>query len=150
MTVDFVIKRAPAYRVASIRWKGPWSDAGVQRKFNAVVAWARGHDLKTGRWIFREPAERSFEVAIEVIGKAKSDRTVRIRTFPASTVASVVYDPKVIEPRVVYHGLTDWLRWRRKEGEIRSVGDYREVYTADPWTDAKAYAHTEVQIVVRK
>jgi hypothetical protein len=65
-------------------------------------------------------------------------------------VASVVYDPKVIEPRVVYHGLTDWLRWRRKEGEIRSVGDYREVYTADPWTDAKAYAHTEVQIVVRK
>jgi len=150
MSVDFVIKKAPAYRVASIRWKGPWSDAAVRRKFGEVLGWARRQHLTTGKWIFREPAERSFEVAVEVRGPAKSDRKVRIRTFPAGSVASVVFDPKVIEPRVVYHGLSDWLRWQRKEGTLRSVGDYREVYSGDPWTDAKAYARTEVQYTVRK
>jgi effector-binding domain-containing protein len=150
MTVDFVIKRTPAYRVASIAWKGPWSDAGIRRKFKEVVDWAHRHDLQTGRWIFREPAERSFEVAVEVAGKAKSDRKVRIRTYSARTVGSVVYDPEVVAPRVIYHALTDWLRWQRKEGKIRSTGDYREVYEGDPWTNAKAYARTEIQIAVRK
>ena len=150
MAVDFELQRAPAYRVATLRWKGPWSDVGVHRKFLEVAAWARRHGLRTGRWIFREPAERSFEVAIEILGKAKSDRSIRIRTFRASAVARVVFDPKVIEPRVVYHGLADWLRWRRKEGAIRSVGDYREVYVGDPWADPKAYARTEVQYTVRR
>jgi effector-binding domain-containing protein len=150
MTVDFSLKRAPAYRVAAIRWKGPWSDAGVRRKFIQVASWARQQGLTTGKWIFREPSERSFEAAIEVRGKARSDRSVRIRTFPASTVASVVFDPKVIAPRVVYHGIADWLRSSRKDGTIRSVGDYREVYAGDPWRNPTAYAHTEVQIVVRR
>ena len=62
----------------------------------------------------------------------------------------MVFDPEVVEPRVVYHGLSDFLRWRKKSGEIRSVGDYREVYQGDPWKDRRAYAHTEVQYVVRK
>jgi DNA gyrase inhibitor GyrI len=150
MAVDFVIKKAPAYRVAAIAWKGPWSDARVHRKFREVVAWARRHDLRTGRWIFREPADDRFEAAVEVRGPARSEGRVRVRTLPASSVASVVFDPKVVEPRVVYHGLNDWLRWRRREGAIRSAGDYREVYSDDPWTNAKAFARTEVQIVVRR
>ena len=65
-------------------------------------------------------------------------------------MARVVYSPRVVEPRVVYHGLSDFLRWRKKAHEIRSVGDYREVYTGSPWTDKRAYEHTEVQFVVRK
>ncbi len=150
MTVDFAYRRAPAYRVAYVRWKGPWSDAAVRRHFRAVADWARRKGLTPGRWIFREPDERSFEAAIEVRGTARSDRSVRLRTIRASTVASVVFDPEVVSPRVVYHGLIDWLRWQRKDGTIRSTGDYREVYAADPWRDAKAYARTEVQIVVRR
>ncbi len=150
MTVDFVIKKAPAYRVASIRWTGPWSDAKVRRQFETVVAWARRQGLKTGVWIFREPSEREFEVAVEVRGTARSDRKVRLRTLPATSVASVVYDPEVVASRVVYHGLTDWVRWRRKDRTIRSAGDYREIYRDDPWRNAKAYAATEVQITVRR
>jgi hypothetical protein len=65
-------------------------------------------------------------------------------------VARAVYDPEIIEPRVVYHGLSDFLRWRKKDHEIRSVGGYREVYSGDPWKDTRAYAHTEVQVGVRK
>jgi len=149
MTVDFVIKRAPAYRVASIRWKGPWSDAGIHRKFRAVLAWARARHLPTGRWIFREPAERTWEVAVEVRGAARSEGAVRVHTYPRSRVASVVFDPKVVSPAVVYHGLNDWLRWRRKDRTIRSAGDYREVYLDDPWRNPKAFARTEVQVVVR-
>jgi hypothetical protein len=50
---------------------------------------------------------------------------------------------------VVYHGVTDWLRWRRKEKEIKGVGAYREVYQGNPWSDRKAWSHTEIQVVVR-
>jgi hypothetical protein len=46
--------------------------------------------------------------------------------------------------------VTDWLRWRKKDKTIRSVGMYREVYDGDPWREPRAWAHTDVQIVVRK
>ncbi len=150
MPVDFVLKRAPAYRVAALRWKGPWSDAKIHRQFQAVTTWARKKGLRTGKWIFREPAERTWEVAVEVRGRARGDRTVRLKTYPASSVASVVYDPNVIASPLVWHGLSDWLKWRRRDKTIRSVGDYREVYDGDPWKDRRAYARTEVQFVVRR
>jgi len=150
MAVDFSFKKAPRYRVASIAWKGPWSDAGVYRHFLQVKKWAEARGLRTGKWIFREPAERSFETAIEVKGRCRSEGGIRVKTFPAATVASVVFDPRLVEPRVVYHGLTDYLRWRRRDHTIRSTGSYREVYDGDPWKDARAYARTDVQIVVKK
>jgi effector-binding domain-containing protein len=150
MVVDFKFKHAPSYRVASISWKGPWNERRIRAQFEAVTKWARSSGLKTGRWIFREPGNRVWEVSVEVRGNAHSEGSIRIRTLPAATVASVVFDPDVVSPAVVYHGLTDWLRWRKKDKTIRAVGDYREVYTGDPWRDATACAHTDVQIVVRK
>jgi effector-binding domain-containing protein len=149
MAVDFKFKRAPAYRLASVAWKGPWSDARIRAKFYQVAAWARKRGLKTGKWVFREPGERSWEVGIEVRGEAKSEGAIRIKTYPRARVASILFDPEVVSPRVAYHGMNDWLRWRRKEGEVKSVGQYREVYPGDPWRDKKAYAQTEIQIVVR-
>ncbi len=110
MVVDFQIARSPGYRVAAVRWKGPWSDARIHRQFLSVLAWARREGLRTGAWVFREPAERTWEVAIEVRGKARSEGTIRIRTYPASEVARVVFDPDVVSPRVIHHGLADWLR----------------------------------------
>lgn len=150
MAVDFVLKRSPSFRVASIRWTGAYSDSGIRKRFEEVEKWARTRGLRTGHWIFREPGERIWEVSIEVRGSARSEGRVKVRTFPAASVASVLYDPDVVEPRVIYHGLTDWLRWQRKEKAIRSVVSYREVYGGNPWRDKRAWSRTEVQFVVKK
>jgi effector-binding domain-containing protein len=149
MTVDFEFARAPAYRVASIAWKGPWNERQIRARFEEVEKWAKSQRLRTGRWIFREPGARSWEVAIEVKGSAAGTGRIRRKTYPASRVARVVFDPDAVSPRVVYHGLSDWLRWRRKDKQIRSVGDSREIYTGNPWRDARAWSRTEVQFLVR-
>jgi effector-binding domain-containing protein len=150
MVVDFKIRRAPAYRVASLAWKGPWNEARIRAQFDRIAKWARKNGLRTGKWVFREPGTRAWEVAIEVRGDAHSDGPIRVRTYPASSVASVVFDPSIVSPGVVYHGVNDWLRWRKRDKTIRSVGGYREVYDGDPWRNPKAWAHTEIQVVVRK
>jgi len=150
MVVEFRFKRVPAARVATVSWKGPWSEKKIRAQFDRVSEWARQHKLRTGQWIFREPATRRWQVAIEVKGPASSSEGIRVRTFPAATVASIVFDPKELSPAVAYHGITDWLRWRRKDHTIRSVGMYREVYAGDPWRRASAWARTDVQVVVRK
>jgi effector-binding domain-containing protein len=150
MVVDFRMKRVPALRVATVSWKGPWSERKIRSQFARVASWAHRKGLRTGRWIFREPGTRAWQVGIEVRGPARSDATVRVRTFPASTVACVVFDPDVVSPAVVYHGITDWLRWRKKDKTIRAVGQYREVYTGDPWRNPRVWAATEIQVVVRK
>lgn len=149
MTVDFAFRRAPSYRVASVTWKGPWSEPKIRSNFRRVLAWAEARKLRTGKWIFREPGERTWEVAIEVRGPARSERGVRIRTYPAARVATVTFDPDVVSPEVIYHGITDWLRWRRKEKQIRSVGKYQEIYEDDPWRNPRAWARTTVQVIVR-
>ncbi len=149
MTVDFVLKRAPRYRIASTRWKGPWSDARIHARFQWVVKWAKSRGLKTGKWIFMEPGTRRWEAAVEVKGSAHGERGIRIRTLPATRVASVVFDTDVVSPQVVYHGLSDWLRWRRKDRTIRSVGASREIYDEDPWRKKKGGFRVEVQYVVR-
>jgi DNA gyrase inhibitor GyrI len=150
VVVDFKLKRVPALRVASLSWKGPWNERKIRSQFDRIAAWAREHKLRTGQWVFREPAHRSWQVAIEVRGAARSDGPIRLRTYAAATVASVVFDPTAVSPAVVYHGITDWLRWRKKDKTIRSVGSYREVYAGDPWRQAKAWARTDIQVVVRK
>ena len=149
MTVDFRIRKAPSYRVASQRWKGPWSESRIHAEFRKVQAWAKAQGLRTGVWVFREPAERTWEVMVEVRGSARTSGPYRLRKVAASRVASVVFDPNVVAPRVVYHGISDWLRWRRKDGTIHRIGSYREVYSGDPWTNPKAWARTEIQVEVR-
>jgi effector-binding domain-containing protein len=150
MAVDFELKKAPAMRIAAIRWKGPYSERRIQSRFEEVAKWAQRRDVRTGRWVFREPGDRTWETGIEVRGTVRSEGRVKVRTLPASTVASVRFDPDVVSPRVIYHGLLDWLRWRRKEKVIRSVLSNREVYEGNPWRDRRAWSRTEVQFVVRK
>jgi effector-binding domain-containing protein len=150
MVVDFGFKKAPRFRIATVSWKGPWNEKKIRSNFEKVAAWAKRRKLPTGKWVFMEPGERKWTVGIEVRGRAHGDGAVRMRTLPAATVAAVAFDPEKLSPRVVYHGLNDWLRWRKKDGEIKKVLSSREVYGANPWTDAKAWARTEVQFVVRK
>jgi len=149
MTVDFVLKKVPSLRIASIRWTGPYSEAGIRKRFGQLEKWVRARGLRPGRWVFREPGTRRWEVGIEVPARARSVGRVRVRTLRAARVGSVLFDPEVVSPRVVYHGLSDWLRWRRKEKKIQSVVSTREIYPGDPWKDARAWARTEVQFVVR-
>jgi DNA gyrase inhibitor GyrI len=85
-----------------------------------------------------------------VRGTAKATGGIRFRTFPATPVARVRFDPDAISPRLVYHGLNDWLRWRKKEKEIRKVVSTREVYDDDPWTNKHAWKNTTVEYVVRR
>jgi len=149
MTVDFVLKKTPSVRLASIRWTGPYSEAQIRKHFGELEKWVSAHRLRAGRWVFREPGTRTWDVGIEVKGRASSSGRVQVRTLPAVTVASVTFDPEVVSPRVVYHGLSDWLRWRRKEKKVRAVVSTREIYSGNPWTNARAWSKTEVQFVVR-
>ncbi len=149
MTVDFRFRRSPAIRIAWHRWKGAWTDARVRAEFGRLERSVRAAGLRSGRWVFLEPSLRSYVVGIELHGTPRRGSGLRVRTLPAARVASVEFDPEVVSPRVVYHGLTDWLRWRRKDRTIRSIGMYREIYRGNPWKDPKAWSRTEVQAVVR-
>ena len=149
MVVDFAFKRTPEYRVASIGWTGPWKDATIRRNFEKVEKWAKAGGYGPSLWIFREPGERRWETGVVVNARARSEGSIRVHTLAATRVASVVFDPEVVSPAVVYHGLTDWLRWRKKEKKIRRVVSYREVYRGNPWKESSAYARTDVQFVVR-
>ena len=149
MTIDFALRRSPAYRVASFSWTGPWSDAKIRSNFRRVERWAKDHRLRTGKWIFRGHGPRAWEVAIEIRGSARPSAGIRLRTYRASRVASVTFSPDVVSPEVIYHGITDWLRWRRREKKIKTIGSYREVYDGDPWRNARAWARTTIQVAVR-
>lgn len=150
MTTDFAIRRVPGSRVASIQWKGGYSEATIRAKFEAVETWARSKGVPTGRWIFREPGDRTWWTGIEVKRPVRSDGKVKVRNLPAVTVATITFDPDVVSPRVIYHGLYDWLRWQRKEKRIRAIRSARELYRGNPWKDSKAWSRTEIQFIVTK
>jgi hypothetical protein len=149
MTVDFSFKRTSSFRMATLARKGGWDEKKLRGQFRALVEWAKKNHVRTGRYFFLEPNERTFTAAIEVKGKAKGAGAIRLRTVPAATVATVTFNPDDVSPRLVYHGLNDWLRWRKKEKEIKKVLSTREVYSGDPWSP-KVWPHTEVQFVVKK
>ncbi|MCI4354424.1 MAG: hypothetical protein L3K06_03560 [Thermoplasmata archaeon] len=150
MVVDFEFKRVKGFQAATVSWKGNWNDKRTQKEFEGLAAHLAKKNVRTGRWVFESNMDKKFLVAIEVKGKFKGSGRVRAHSFPSATVASVQFDPDVVSPRVVYHGISDWLRWRKKEGDIKSAGRYSEVYSANPWRVAKAWATTTIQVVVKK
>jgi DNA gyrase inhibitor GyrI len=150
MVVDFQVKRTPSYRVVSLQRKGPWKKDNLRAEFRTLQAWAKKRGLKTGKWIFYERTASTWEACLEIQGAAEAEAPIRVKEIPAVTVASVVFDPEEVSSRVVYHGLVDWLRWRRKEGAIKRVLESREVYDGDPWSDRRAWARADVQFVVEK
>jgi effector-binding domain-containing protein len=150
MTVDFGYKRMPSFKVATLSRTGAWSESKLRAQFKALTDWAKKSHVRVGRWLFFEPDFHTFIAGIEVKGSAKGRGAIRLRTVPASTVASVVFDPDEVSPRVIYHGITDWLRSQKKEKSIKRALTYREVYSADPWSDPRAWRKTEIQVVVKK
>ncbi|MDE1881638.1 MAG: GyrI-like domain-containing protein [Euryarchaeota archaeon] len=150
MPVDISLKRTPAYRVATLKWSGPWNERRTQSQFERVARWTHAQGARTGAWIFLEMGENRWQACVQVAGSVRGDGSVRVRSLPAEQVASVLFDPDQVSPRVVYHGLADWARWRKKEKEIRGTKGVREVYRANPWKDPRAWARTEVQLLLRK
>ncbi|TLZ54667.1 MAG: GyrI-like domain-containing protein [Methanobacteriota archaeon] len=159
MVVDFEFKRIPGATVASLLYVGPWRENHLRKEFLQLVAWARKNKVRTGRWFFleldgpnsRKPDRlRRWEAALEIKGTAKPAGRIRIKKLPAETVARVLFDPDEVSPRVIYHGLTDWLSWRKKSGEVTRVGSTREMYEGDPWTNPWAWSRAQVQVLVEK
>jgi effector-binding domain-containing protein len=159
MVVDFVIRKVPGIKLATSTMKGPWpGDKALRAEFEKVSEWAKAKGLKTGKWVFREfgeydkPAEMRYEAGIELRtrGPVRGGKGMAVKSLPSSTVASVTFDPDAISPSVIYHGISDYLRWRKKEGKYREAGPYMEVYLGNPWTSKRAWAHTQVQVPVRR
>ena len=160
MTVDFGIRKAPEYRVATRTLTGAWpGDKALHAEFEKVQGWAKEKGLRTGKWFFREfgddetPDEKwRWEMGVEVRGTrpVRGGKGIVIRTLPSSSVASVTFDPDKVSPRVIYHGLADWLRHREKAGEYKEAGPYREVYQGDPWSSKLAWANTQIQVPVKR
>lgn len=159
MVVDFEVRRTPGYTVASILKIGPYREDNLRAEFSELVSWATRNGLRTGKWIMyehdgpksrRSENERRWEACLEVRGKAKPEGRIRLKRLPAQTVASVVFNPKVVSARIVYHALGDWIWWRLKFKDFKRAGPTREVYEGDPWTSAKAWSKVDVQVLVEK
>lgn len=149
MVVEFQWKKEPSYRVASIVRIGPYQEDNLKAEFRELCAWTKKNHVRTGRWIFFERSHTRWEACLEVKGNAEPEGRIRLKTLPATKVARIVFDPDQVSSRIVYHGLLDWTRQRRRDGEIRSVTAIREVYDGDPWNNPKAWAKAEVQFLVR-
>ena len=160
MTVDFAMRKAPEYKIATRTLTGAWpGDKALHSEFEKVQAWAKGKGLRTGRWFFREfgddntpDAKWRWEMGVEIRGAkaVRGGNGIVLKTLPPSTVATLTFDPDEISPRVIYHALADWLRHRAKEGEYKEAGPYREVYLGDPWSSKRAWAHTQIQVPVKR
>ena len=161
MTVDFAIRKAPEYRIAERTLVGKWpGEKAILAEFGKVQAWAREKGLRTGKWFFLESggedespnAKLHIETGLEILGKAlvHGGKGVSLKILPSSKVATVTFDPDLVSPRVIYHGLNDWLKDLEKKGEYKELGPYREVYVGNPWASKKAWAHTQIQVPVKR
>ncbi|MCI4349099.1 MAG: hypothetical protein L3J93_02625 [Thermoplasmata archaeon] len=150
MYVDFSFKRSPKYRVVSIVGTVPWTEATLRAGFRRLVRWTTAHHLRTGKWIIVSRSAKYWEACLELKRPARGEGKIHVTVLPATTVATITFDPEQVSPRVIYHGMQDWLRWRRKAGEIKGVGYTREIYRGSPWTDRKAWSRATIEYAVRK
>lgn len=150
MPADFALKRSPEFRVASFSGKVPWTETALRSAFRVLVKWAKSRHLQTGKWFIVTRGRDRWEACLELRRPARGEGRIHVTTLPATMVATITFDPKAVSPRVIYHGMMDWLRWRRKTHEIKSVGYTREQYIDDPWSNPKAWARATVEYTVRK
>lgn len=130
--------------------KVPWTDSSLKAAFRLLVQWAKAKGIPTGRWIIVSRSAKYWEACLEIKRAARGEGKVHVKVLPATTVATVTFDPERVSPRVIYHGIIDWLRWRRKAKEIKSAGLTREIYAGDPWSNRAAWTRATVEYVVRK
>ncbi|MCL5677770.1 MAG: GyrI-like domain-containing protein [Candidatus Thermoplasmatota archaeon] len=154
MAVDFRIKSAPGYTVACITTEAAYSDRAIRTSFEKVEKWITSRGLRGGKWIFTEQAEGEdrikWEACIELKGKARGSGGVSVRTLKPSDVVSVKFNPDQVSSSIVYHAISDWIRWRKKDGTIARTGRFREIYNGNPWKSMEAWQNIEVQLLIVK
>ena len=148
--VDFSIKQSRQYRVASIKGKVPWSEATLKAGFRELAKWTKARGIPTGKWLILSRGRVTWEACLEIKRPARGEGKIHVTVLPATMVAAITFDPRQVSPRVIYHGMLDFLKWRRKAKEIRSVGYTREVYDGDPWSSSEAWSRATVEYIVRK
>lgn len=155
MKVDFKLKVAPSYKVAYMIRIGGYSGSNMWRaEFSHLSKWAKKRGIRTGRWIMyfidewgKKPnSKRRSAACLEIKGKAKQEGKVGIMKLPKQRVVSVVFNPDKVSDSVVYHGIEGWLQYR----PFKESGPAREVYTGNPWTNARAWANCEVQVPIKR
>jgi effector-binding domain-containing protein len=156
MVVDIKVKQVPGYRVASLIHYGPHGPNMFRTEFAYLVKWAKKNKLRTGKWVMRwidepgtnKPAKKiRSEACLEIKGKARMEGKIKIKTFPKQTVLSVTFDPEKVSTHLVYCGIYGWIRY---SGFQATDSPPREVYTANPWTNSRAWANAEIQVPVKK
>jgi DNA gyrase inhibitor GyrI len=159
LAVDFVVKRTPSYRVATRTLRGKWpGDRAMSKEFEKLYAWVRKGGLGSGKWFFRSlgtmddsSSKGRWEVGIEVRGRAvRGGGSVSIKTFPATTVVAVKFDPKHVSPGLVYNAIGGWMRWSGRARKFSENGHWREVYSGNPWKSKSAWAGVEIQAPVKR
>jgi DNA gyrase inhibitor GyrI len=158
LVVDLRTKNEPSSTVVCLTYVGPYTGDDMMRpEFEELVKWAKKRKLRTGRWFFYEidgpetpEKKRRWEACIEVNRKVRTGGKFSIKKLPAQTVVYVRFNPDDVSPRLVYHGIGGWLEWIKNEGKYEDAGSWREVYTDNPWTNAKAWARMEVQAGINK
>ena len=150
MTVDFEKGKVPAMKAATVGWTGNWDEKRIRKELEGLADWANDRGVRTGRWILTWKGPKQFRAAIELSGPARGSGRVRVRSYPATSVVSVTFNPDELSPRVVYHGLADHLRWQKRQKEVTAIGETREVYRGNPWKDKGAWARTRVETIVRR
>ena len=147
--VEIRRRTVPAVRVGVIVRFGPWRPENLRSEFRELTRWARRRGLRTGRWIFGEPAPDRWEACLEVRGAARSEGRIRVRTLPGARAWSVPFDPDRVASRVVYHALAGWVREHGAPSSRQRPAGIREVYPGDPWGDRTAWSRCEVQFLER-
>lgn len=158
MVVDLGTKKEPNSTVASLTYVGPHTgDDMMRREFEELMKWAKKRRLRTGRWFFYEidgpetpEKKRRWEAQIEVNRKVRTGGRFSIKKLPPQTVVYVRFNPDEVSPSLAYHGIAGWLESMKKTGKYEDAGSWREVYTDNPWTNAKTWAKTEVQARINK
>jgi hypothetical protein len=113
---------------------------------------AKKTKIRTGKVLLYElrgGKHRAWEACVEISRDVRSEGKIKAKKLMAETVAIVHFNPKV-SPRLVYHGLNDWLKWRLKDRPFKKLGSSREVYFANPWKRSYAWGRAEVQVLVKK
>lgn len=155
MTVDIRVKRAPAYKVASMLRVGSYESNMLRSEFSQLVKWASKRRLLTGKWMLffiDEPGGRRpmnklrSEACLQIKGAATSEGKIKVKTLPAQKVASVTFNPDKVSPRLVYSGIYGWLRYAGFKDTVQG----REVYNGNPWRNPRAWANAEVQVPVKR
>jgi hypothetical protein len=78
------------------------------------------------------------------------EKGTSIKTFPATTVVALKFDPQRLSPMVAYCSIEGWMRWMGRRKKFKWNGPWREVFSANPWKSKSAWAHTEIQAPLRK